>query len=163
MSKYCSKSGQKRNDNGRKFELYVAQLYRDLDKNNVKHDKTISIAKKNKTKAQIDIIYTSFFIKHYVECKYHDNSNSKVGLEEVSKFNAVLELMDIVSWRGEMITNTDYTLRAKNYAQDKGIKLYNLDDLVKMEKERTSLLKRVLGYKLDKDTINKKIANTKLY
>lgn len=142
---------------GYRFEHYVMQLYKDLDKRRLRHDVTLDVSRK-KHRVQIDIIYRRFLMDHYVECKYRKDEK-KVDLSEVAKFYAVLELLEVSPRRGEMITNSYYTKRAREYANNKSIKLYDLDDMIKMEKERTSILERFLKGDLD---IEQKIKDTKI-
>ena len=145
---------------GLKFEFYVYNLYKNLKKRNVRHNKVIRVnrRKNNNIRVQIDVMYSSWFKDHYVECKYR-KENTKVTLNEVAKFDAVLDLLKVPAKRGEIITNNYFNDRAKEYASSKGIKLYNLDNLIKMEKSRKNIIKRIINPKIDIECL---IRNTKI-
>jgi hypothetical protein len=136
-------------NNGKAFEDYIFNLYKSLNKSNLEKDIHIIIPSKDiNLKAQIDIIYDRWFSKIYVECKYKEN-NSKVTLNEVSKFCAVLKLMDVPYKRGEMITNYFYDNRAIEYAKKNKLKLYDYNDIIKMEEKRKGLVDIILDKEID--------------
>ncbi len=118
---------------GESFERHVAQLYSDILCKKVYHD---VFHKSDGHISQIDIEYDTIFGRRYVECKYRSNGRM-VSLEEIAKFAAVLEIIGERTSKGEFVTNTDYTGRAKSYAARKGIRLYDLHDVKRME-EKTS-------------------------
>ena len=135
---------------GLKFEFYVYNLYKNLKKRNVRHNKIISInrRKNSNIRVQIDVVYSSWFKDHYVKCKYR-KENTKVTLNEVAKFYAVLDLLKVPAKRGEIITNNYFNDRAKEYASSKGIRLYDLDKLVKMERSKHNIIKRIINPKIN--------------
>ncbi|MBU1204344.1 MAG: restriction endonuclease [Nanoarchaeota archaeon] len=142
---------------GLKFEFYVYNLYKNLKKRNVRHNKIISInrRKNNNIRVQIDVVYSSWFKDYYVECKYR-KENTKITLNEVAKFYAVLELLKVPAKRGEIVTNNYFNDRAKEYASSKGIKLHDLDNLVKMERSRQNIIRRIINPKIDIEQLIRK-------
>ena len=145
---------------GLKFEFYVYNLYKNFKKRNVRHNKIIKVNKRknNNIRVQIDVMYSSWFKDHYVECKYR-KENTKVTLNEVAKFYAVLDLLRVPAKMGEIVTNNYFNDRAKEYASSKGIRLYNLDNLVNMERSKYNIIKRIITPKID---IEHLIRNTKI-
>ncbi|MBT5022464.1 hypothetical protein HOK51_09130 [Candidatus Woesearchaeota archaeon] len=143
-----SKISSRNNIMGKKFEIYVANLYKDLGKRKIRHDTYVKIPNNNgkSMHVQIDVMYKAIFYDHYIECKYRKPGN-KVSLDEVAKFYAAIELIKVPMRRAELITNQYFNDRAIEYADTKGLKLYNLDDLLKMEKERRSFLDLIRGKK----------------
>ena len=91
---------------------------------------------------EIDLLYKDGnFQDRFVEVKFREHSS--VSLEEVAKFKGVLDLLHIESSRGEMVTNSSYTGRAKAFARLHHIVLYDGDDLNVMkryERKRSSFL-----------------------
>lgn len=134
--------------NGLKFELYVAALYRDLDKSHVRHNVVCDVSSKDRViKVQFDVVYASWFFDHYVECKYHHpQQGQKVSLDEMAKFASQLDLMNVPGRRGEMVTNSFFSDRALEYAESRGIVTYDKDALKRMEQQRQSLLSRLMGF-----------------
>ena len=143
------------NNIGKKFEIYVTDLYNDLGYSNVRHDTHINIPR-NGHRVQIDIMYTRWMQKHYVECKYR---KSNVGLSEVSKFLAVLDFLRVSPFKGEFVTNSHLSPRAKDYALSQVMQVYELEDLVRLEKKRRGFLRRYFGPEPD---IEKLIRKTRI-
>lgn len=138
---------KKRKDNienqkkGKHFELYVRDLYRDLKKNNVKHDVTYKLMKEGKPiRCQIDLTY-GVLDRKYVECKYHDYN--PVNLEQITKFVGQLELIGINPKRGVMITNRRFCYVTEVYAKKHGVTLIEGKDLQKMERDRKGFIEKI--------------------
>lgn len=125
------------NKRGYQFERYVEQLFKDLGYRNVKKG-NIHYAKnifgRRKRKCQIDIEYSRFLTRVYVECKY--KSNGYVNLDEVKCFVQKLRLLRVPAQEGLMVTNQDYTPRAKRYARAFGLKLYNRRSVERLHNSR---------------------------
>ncbi len=130
---------------GRKFEIWTYNLLNDLGYNNLRHNVVLKRKKPvtGNTIYQIDIT-AGIVRKTYFECKYKTNSN--VSLEEMAKFAGVLELLNISSSRGIMVTNQDYVERAKQYANAHKIKLWNKSYLEKLDYKRLGLIGTIKYY-----------------
>ncbi|MCD6589665.1 restriction endonuclease [Candidatus Woesearchaeota archaeon] len=109
---------------GREFEELIAELFK---KKGLRVKRNVLMERKN-FKAEIDLIIRGIEEECYVECKYR---KGVVDLEEVAKYVSVLESLNIDPARAIMVTNNDYTPRAKRYAQEKNLALYTLKELKK--------------------------------
>lgn len=114
---------------GYKFEMWMTELLKKQGEYFVKHNVTLRDEKK-KVSAQFDITY-GFFFTHYVECKYRSKENV-VKFSEIATFAGKLKLFNISYSKGIFVTNSYYEKRAKVYAKDLNIKLFDKDDLYKM-------------------------------
>ena len=121
---------------GLKFEFYVYNLYKNLKKRNVRHNKIIRVNKKknNNIRVQIDIMYSSWFKDHYVECKYR-KENTKVTLNEVAKFYAVLDLLKVPAKRGEIVTNNYFNDRAIIFLDERALIQKEIKDFFQIKQE----------------------------
>ena len=127
-------------ENGRAFELYVADLYRDLGRREVAHDIHITVTKG--VRVQIDVMYQAWFRKHYVECKY--TSNTAIALDDIAKFSAQLTLLRASPTQGTVITNASFDARVCMYAKQIGLQLIDATGLEHLEKKRVPFVKRLL-------------------
>lgn len=91
------------------------------------------IVKYDSTYSEIDFIY-GIIRKKYVECKEYKRKN--VPLKDITKFYGVLSIMGIKSKRGEFYTNSDYTKRAKYFAREHKLRIYNGNDLEEILEKR---------------------------
>ncbi len=126
------------------FEKWIENLVIDLGYTNVERD--VVLDKElggQRTRYQIDVVYGRFWNKRFVECKYLTNGN--VSLEKVSKFHSVLELLGIDSKKGVVVTNRDFVPRALHYGVNNGLELIDREELIRLDKQRTSLVKRLKG------------------
>ena len=126
------------------FEKWVAKLYDELGKLDVKHD----VHKRRKTRhgqahSQFDVAY-GLVGRKYVECKYHGDG-SNVPLKDVSTFAAKLKLHGIPARKGVMVTNTGYDTRAQAYARKAGIKLVGREGLARLDWRRSHQLRAYLS------------------
>lgn len=78
--------------------------------------------------SEIDVIAGIGPFKTYIECKNY--SNTRVPLEDVAKFAAVLALNDIPQRRGLFITTSTYVPRARTI----GLRTVDGDELVELER-----------------------------
>ena len=125
-------------DIGIAFEYYVKELYK--EKRKLSHNTTFRT--EENIRVQIDLTYKTLFATRFVECKY---KTKKIPLEDVAKFSAQLDLLDIPNRYGEIITNSYYTKRAIIYAEKKQIKLYDISDLERLtNKTRHQINKDIL-------------------
>jgi len=128
----------KEQNNGLAFEKWVVQLYKDLGMPRVRHN----IMKKTRgTWSQFDIVY-GYFFDTYVECKYK-SKKYLVSLNEVATFHAKLDLCNITSQQGVLITNSFFDKRSYVYAKDCGLKLIDKPKLYSLHKERLTLWQQV--------------------
>lgn len=128
-------------ENGRAFELYVADLYRDIGRREVAHDVHITIAKG--VRVQIDIMYQGWFRKQYIECKY--TSNTAIALDDIAKFSAQLTLLQASPKQGTIITNATFDARVCMYAKQIGLQLIDSTGLEHLEKKRVPFFKRFVN------------------
>lgn len=132
-----------KNDVGREFEQWVALLFDDLGKLNVRHD--VRLHKRTlhgQTRSQIDIRY-GLIDKKYVECKYH--GSGKVSFDEVAKFAGVLKHHRISYRQGVVVTNSVYSTRALSYGRGLGMCLIDRDDLVSLDWRRSYQLRSLVS------------------
>jgi hypothetical protein len=123
-------------DIGIAFEHYILELYK--KKKQLRHN--ITFKTEENIRIQIDLTYNYLFYTKFIECKYKEKA--KVGLEEVAKFSAQLELLEIPTKYGEIITNSYYTKRAIIYADKKRIKLYDISDLEKITNQESNKINK---------------------
>jgi len=112
-------------DIGIAFEYYIKELYK--TKKYLTHNTTFRT--EDNIRIQIDLTYKTLFTTRFVECKY---KTKKIPLEDIAKFSAQLDLLDIKTKYGEVITNSYYTRRAIIYAEKKQIRLYDMSDLERL-------------------------------
>ncbi|MBN1376788.1 restriction endonuclease [Candidatus Woesearchaeota archaeon] len=148
-------------ESGKKFEIWIYNLLNDLGYNNLKHNLILESKKRfsENTRYQIDI-RAGLLRKTYFECKYKTNEN--VSLKEVAKFAGVLELLNIKHSRGIMVTNQDYVERAKQYAHNHKIKLWNKNCLEKLNYKRLGLVGTINYYFHKKTSLEDQINNIKI-
>jgi len=128
---------------GKSFENEIVQLYRHLGRLYVTHDRVIDVSTNlHSMRVQMDITYETIFGRRYVECKYY---NGAVGLDEVAKFSAQLDLLKVSGRMGEVVTNSYFVQRAYGYAKKKGIILIDGEKLDLMRRN-ASYKKKVFGY-----------------
>gem|GEM_PF-1907606 len=132
---YSSSGNGKNNAHGKKFEIWIEELYHSLG---YRVERNVRIGD-----CQLDIIYCKPLLgrKRYVECKYL--SEGKVGLEEVAKFYAVLQEIRANPKLGYVVTNQDFVDRAKSFACKKGMHLYDGKNLEELDMKRRSFFPRL--------------------
>jgi restriction endonuclease Mrr len=129
------------NKKGLNFEKHVAHIYDKLGKINVEHNITYTT---QGVKAQFDIVH-GWIAKQYIECKYRSNEQP-VTYEEVAVFSGKLRIIKARQGQGVMITNTNYTQRAKVFAKNVGVDLIDGEGLKDLEWESQGLVKRILTW-----------------
>ena len=123
------------------FEEFVEDLFNKLGYRNVKRNNIYNVRRFfRKRKVQIDIEYSRFFGRRYIECKYRENSN--VGKQEVEKFIRSLRLLG-ASGRGMLITNTYFTNSAKRISRRYHLKLCDRDCLYGLYKKTIPFVRRI--------------------
>lgn len=91
--------------------------------------------------SEIDVIAGIGPFKTYIECKNY--SNSRVPLEDVAKFAAVLALNNIPQRQGLFITTSTYVPRARTI----GVRTVDGDELIELERNASRVaLMRYLAY-----------------
>ena len=120
---------------GKKFEQYVANIFIDLGKHNVR---TNIIIKKKGYCSEFDIVY-GFIRKHYVECKYKSHNNM-VTVAEVSIFAKKLDLYNINNSNAFIITNKYLSIKARKICEKSHIKVIERKQLQKLDYERLNLI-----------------------
>lgn len=146
------KSKNYKNEIGDKFEKFVANIYFNLDKYNIK--KNVVLVKKNKKKkvcSEFDVVF-GIFSKKYIECKY--KLNSKVSANEVAFFAEKLKLHNISTFRGIFITNSYFTNRAISIGKLNKIKLINRKCLQKLEYESFGFFKSIKSKYFQKNKVS---------
>ncbi len=128
-SKRELKNPTKNQKRGKRLEDIIESLLK-RTKFRVKRNR---ILKYKKTYSEIDFIY-GLIRKKYVECKEYKNRS--VPLRDISKFYGVLSMMGIKGKKGEFYTNSKYTKRAKYFAEEHKLKIYNGRDLEKLLKKK---------------------------
>lgn len=134
---------------GSGLENSVARIYRILGyediQQNIKLQKKIDGEISN---SQIDLTYVvkSGFLgvkheKRYVECKYKQKDNVTLG--EVAKFGEVLISYNIPLNLGEIITNRDFDIRSKEYANRTGLILIDGKKLTELSKKSQIGIKKI--------------------
>ena len=123
---------------GKKFEQYVAKIFIDLGKNNVR---TNVIIRKKDYCSEFDIVY-GFIRKHYIECKYKSHNNM-VTVAEVSIFAKKLDLYNLNNSCAFIITNTYLSKKAKYICKKSHIEIIERKKLQKLDYERLNLLKSI--------------------
>ena len=127
------------------FEKWIAQIYENNGKKNVKHNVLYTINKQYNIKAQIDVQYGRK--KPYlIECKYRQQEN-KVQFSDMAIFAAKLELLNTPYKKGIMITNTDFEPRAKWYGHHIQIQLINGEEILKLYNKQQGTLAKLFNKK----------------
>jgi len=128
---------------GKLFEKYIAQIFIDLDKFNVKNNVILKIKNKNNVlRSEFDIIYGLIF-KKYIECKFKSDLDDKVSAKEVGFFAEKLKLHNKYSGSGIIITNSYLTNRAKAIGLMNNIKIIEREDLEKLDYERMNFFNSI--------------------
>ncbi len=153
-----SLKGRQNNILGRKFEAYVANIFIDLGKYNVRKN---IILKKNTYISEFDIIY-GYVNKKYIECKFK-SKQYVVTTEEVSVFAKKLDLYNIKNSHGIIITNRFLSNKAKAICKVSKIKTIEREELEKLDYERLNLFNSI-KYKLSRKqkTLEQMIQKQKL-
>lgn len=123
---------------GKKFEQFVAQIFIDLGKNNVR---TNIIKKKRNYCSEFDIVY-GFIRKHYVECKYK-NPKDRVTATEVSIFAKKLDLYNINNTLASIVTNRHLSSKARDICKKSHIKVIERSQLKNLDYERLNLMNSI--------------------
>jgi hypothetical protein len=126
---------------GKKFEEFVANIYFDLGKNNIKRNVRL-YKRKKKIYSEFDIVYGILF-KTYIECKYHSTISSKVSAQEVSFFAEKLRLHNIDTSSGIIVTNTYLSERSRFICKKNRITYIEREELQKLNYERMNLIDSV--------------------
>jgi hypothetical protein len=134
------------NDTGRKFEIYVEQLFKDCGFEDVFRN-IIYIRRKGWIKkrkvAQADIQVGRpglFYVPLIYELKYSSNGNIGMSEEKGNPVDQLIRTTSITGFRpGGIITNKSYTSSLVDYAEKKEVKLYDASYLLKLERKRRSV------------------------
>ncbi len=128
-------------NSGIPFEKVVAETYKALGKRRVKHNVLLfHKTKDGLVKNQFDVVF-GLLRKYYVECKY--KTDGVVTFNEVAVFAGKLELAGVPYKRGIVVTNTDYDLRAREYARKIGLSLVNGADFESLRLKAVPFFKRL--------------------
>jgi hypothetical protein len=138
-------------ESGYQFERYIFDLYKRLGKKNLQHN---LLFRKGKDEAQLDIIYKTWKGYRFCECKFRSKNN--VSFEDYNKFIGVLYMLGYSPSRGEMVTNQDYDARTKRAAKRAGVKLYNGQDLARLEYHARPIYQKMCSQKIDLEKIIRK-------
>ncbi|MGV8172165.1 MAG: restriction endonuclease [Candidatus Woesearchaeota archaeon] len=129
--------------NGKGLEWFIYELYKDLGYTEVIRDYRVSKSNGGeKARGQIDLTYKRFFIKRYVECKYRNGNN--VDFNDYSKFETTLKTFNIPTYLGEMVTNSYFDEKVRLRAKESRIKLIDMDELIRLNDSRKSLINSIL-------------------
>jgi hypothetical protein len=112
---------------GLALEKRVAKLLRQSRKSNVKSN--VLMRDKHGNLSEIDVCYGRWPFKHYIECKAY-RKDRPVPLEDVAKFKQVLELNNINTNRGIVVTTSTFSPRCKHI----GVRLINGEELSTWER-----------------------------
>ncbi|MBU0536064.1 MAG: restriction endonuclease [Nanoarchaeota archaeon] len=129
-------------ETGKKFEIYVEQLFKDCGFDHV--ERNLLYIKygwfRKRQMAQIDIqVGTKGIISVPIIYELKYSSNGNISLSE-NPVDQLLRAAKITGYNpGGIITNKGFTEGLANYAKSKRIKLYDATYLAKLEKKRKSL------------------------
>lgn len=129
----------KNRSRGLALEQRVVRLFQRRGAFNVR--RSVRVRDKFGNMSEIDVIAGIGPFKTYIECKNY--SNSRVPLEDVAKFAAVLALNNIPQRQGLFITTSTYVPRARTI----GVRTVDGDELIVLERNasRVAML-RYLAY-----------------
>lgn len=129
----------KNRNRGLALEQRVVRLFQRRGAFNVR--RSVRVRDKFGNMSEIDVIAGIGPFKTYIECKNY--SNSRVPLDDVAKFAAVLALNNIPQSRGLFITTSTYVPRARTI----GVRTVDGDELIELERNASRVaLMRYLAY-----------------
>lgn len=129
----------KNRNRGLALEQRVVRLFQRRGAFNVR--RSVRVRDKFGNMSEIDVIAGIGPFKTYIECKNY--SNSRVPLEDVAKFAAVLALNNIPQSRGLFITTSTYVPRARTI----GVRTVDGDELIELERNASRVaMMRYLAY-----------------
>lgn len=129
----------KNRNRGLALEQRVVRLFQRRGAFNVR--RSVRVRDKFGNMSEIDVIAGIGPFKTYIECKNY--SNSRVPLEDVAKFAAVLALNNIPQRQGLFITTSTYVPRARTI----GVRTVDGDELIELERNASRVaLMRYLAY-----------------
>ena len=137
--KSYSKKGTNTSIKGKRLEIYVEQLFKDLGKRFVKRNVYYNFRSvfwgSVVRKAQVDVQYYDRYGKTLVECKYYDAC--RVSAEDITSFRRDIDLIKPSS--ALVITNSSLTREAEKLAGSFGIEVYDNEALRMLDNERRGI------------------------
>ncbi|OGM02092.1 hypothetical protein A3K72_00065 [Candidatus Woesearchaeota archaeon RBG_13_36_6] len=136
-----ARDGRKTNTTtkGRKLEVYVEQLFKDLGKWFVKRNVYYSfrsvLRDRVVRRVQVDVQYYDLYGKTIVECKHYDVW--RVSAQAVEDFDDTVRL--VKPSNALLITNSSLTREAQGLAEEYGIQVYDGEGLKMLDQERQGL------------------------
>ena len=129
---------------GRKLEIYAEQLFKELGKWFVKRNVYYSfrslVRDRVVRRVQVDVKYYDLYGKTIVECKYYDAW--RVSAQDVQDFKKKIDL--IRPSTALIVTNNTLTEEGEVLARRFGIRVYDHDELQRLDYERKSLVGMVM-------------------
>jgi restriction endonuclease Mrr len=144
---------------GRSFEQRVVKAFNKLgyalvDKN--KWNKNSHYYRDPATKREFDLVMYNNQNRYYIfECKGHSNLENEVGVGEVKEFTNKCNNYNGFNVVRVMVTDTDYSEKAKEYARQNNVILVNGKELAVIEHEKKMNLEDIVN--LAKTSIKSRI------
>ena len=100
-------------------------------------NRNYALDKDKASKREYDLVMfnTADYQFYIIECKAHYKPTNYVGLEQLAEFSRKLMNHNGTSARRVMVTDTDFTRRARKYAEKNNILLVNGKELERIERK----------------------------
>lgn len=147
-------------DKGIKFEIWTAELLRDLGYDRVKLGLP-PLRGRSGDWHQIDIVY-GLLRTHPVECKYKSPNGWRVGREEIGKFLGALDDLNISPKNSLFVACGYYQEDAVRLGLDRGLTMWGIRKLEKLDRQRLGPMSYLAARVVGRKPLREQILETKI-